>query len=87
VSNQPYRTGAFEIPCRADWGVTTTRDAEGRPFVPAAARGLRPRLVAALERVVVFLMALPAIVRGWVGSLNTATPLASLIRIGASAKQ
>ena len=32
MSNQPYRPGAFEIPCRADGWVAETRVPEDRPL-------------------------------------------------------
>jgi len=68
MSNQPYRPGAFEIPCRADGWVAETRVPEDRPLsgVPT---WMRPeQLWEVLESFVVLPFRLWANFRVWARS-------------------
>ena len=68
MSNQPYRPGAFEIPCRAAGRVAEIRVPEDRPLsgVPA---WLRPtQLLEVLKSFVVLPFRLQRLDRGFDGS-------------------
>jgi hypothetical protein len=86
VSNRPYRPGAFEIPCRADWGVTPRPGREARASIFAQAWALRARPIELLRNLVTSVAARWSTVRAWAGSLNHGEPLASLTRLGQHAK-
>jgi hypothetical protein len=85
VRNEPFRRGAFEIPCRPDRGLAVARGRDRRPL-DAMFAWMQRKPSEALGRLVVFLSRLWADVRAWVRSVNDEV-VASLTRIRAHAKQ
>ena len=69
MGNQPYRKGAFEIPCRADWAIAKAGDLERLPLW----RQGRP-MAEVLKYLAAFVSALPTNVRAWARSIAVGEP-------------